>query len=284
VGMREMFIEKGFNDFLSKPIDVSKLDEILDRWIPEEKRAISNEQLAISNEQLAISNEKLAIGNEKLAIGNEKLAINNEKLLDIPGVNTAKGLAMTGGKEAGYIDVLSIFCKDVEKRLSMLKTVPQEGDLPAFIINVHALKSACASIGATEVSAMAKELEAAGKAADLSVIEKQLPAFTGQLAELAGNILTVTEAYVAHNANEALKSSKNEFAVFIPLLRELDAALKTKKVDDIDKLLEELIKRQDADSDVKNALEKISDEVLMTEFDNAERILEELISQITKGK
>jgi YesN/AraC family two-component response regulator len=36
--MKEMFIESGFNDFLSKPIDVSKMDEILDRWIAKEKR------------------------------------------------------------------------------------------------------------------------------------------------------------------------------------------------------------------------------------------------------
>ena len=39
-GMREMFIEKGFNDFLPKPIDISKLDEALDRWIPKEKRSM----------------------------------------------------------------------------------------------------------------------------------------------------------------------------------------------------------------------------------------------------
>ena len=37
-GMREMFLEKGFNDFLGKPIDVAQLDEILDRWIPKEKQ------------------------------------------------------------------------------------------------------------------------------------------------------------------------------------------------------------------------------------------------------
>jgi len=43
VGMREMFIEKGFNDFLSKPIDVGKLDEILNRWIPKEKREAGKE-------------------------------------------------------------------------------------------------------------------------------------------------------------------------------------------------------------------------------------------------
>jgi putative two-component system response regulator len=41
VGMREMFLENGFNDFLDKPIDISKLDETLDLWIPKEKRASS---------------------------------------------------------------------------------------------------------------------------------------------------------------------------------------------------------------------------------------------------
>jgi len=37
-GMKEMFLEKGFNDFLAKPIDVSKLDEMITRWIPIEKQ------------------------------------------------------------------------------------------------------------------------------------------------------------------------------------------------------------------------------------------------------
>ena len=37
-GMREMFLEKGFSDFLAKPIDVSKLDNILERWISSEKK------------------------------------------------------------------------------------------------------------------------------------------------------------------------------------------------------------------------------------------------------
>jgi DNA-binding response OmpR family regulator len=44
VGMRETFIENGFNDFLSKPIDVSKLDEALNRWIPKEKREVGSSE------------------------------------------------------------------------------------------------------------------------------------------------------------------------------------------------------------------------------------------------
>ena len=37
-GMKEMFLEKGFSDFLAKPIDVSKMEEILLQWLPEEKK------------------------------------------------------------------------------------------------------------------------------------------------------------------------------------------------------------------------------------------------------
>jgi CheY-like chemotaxis protein len=36
-GMREVYLEEGFNDYLSKPIDVSELDKILTRWIPKGK-------------------------------------------------------------------------------------------------------------------------------------------------------------------------------------------------------------------------------------------------------
>ena len=52
-GMREMFLEKGFNDFLAKPIDVAKMDEILVRWIPEEKR-----EKAGSNKSFAYNGQK----------------------------------------------------------------------------------------------------------------------------------------------------------------------------------------------------------------------------------
>jgi len=173
VGMREMFIDNGFNDFLSKPIDVSKLDEMLDRWIPEEKRIIG------SGEQSS----------------NSDSASNRNSLFpNIPGVDTAKGIVMTGGTETGYRTVLSMFCKDVENRLPVLQTVPETDTLSAFIIHVHSLKSTSASIGAAQVSAMAAEIEAAGKAGELALIKKRLPAFAKRLAELIKNIRTALEA------------------------------------------------------------------------------------------
>jgi CheY-like chemotaxis protein len=37
-GMREFFINQGFQDFLAKPIEMPKLDEILKRWLPTAKK------------------------------------------------------------------------------------------------------------------------------------------------------------------------------------------------------------------------------------------------------
>jgi CheY-like chemotaxis protein len=38
-GMREFFLDRGFADYISKPVDPAALDVVLTRWIPEEKRA-----------------------------------------------------------------------------------------------------------------------------------------------------------------------------------------------------------------------------------------------------
>ncbi|MDR2593186.1 MAG: response regulator [Fibromonadaceae bacterium] len=41
-GVKEMFLENGFNDFLSKPIDIINLNSILEKWLPKEKQENPN--------------------------------------------------------------------------------------------------------------------------------------------------------------------------------------------------------------------------------------------------
>jgi len=202
VGMREMFLENGFNDFLSKPIDVSKLDEMLGRWISKEKRekgsgesgvGSSEHQSSYDNTNNLHSNSTnrdspLSTPNSPLPTPNSPPPIPTPSLPDIPGVDTAKGIAMTGGTITAYRKVLSLFCKDVEQRLPLLQNAPEADALPAFVTQVHSLKSASASIGAQEVSSMAAGLEAIGKAGDAAFIRESLPDFVKQLEELTKNI------------------------------------------------------------------------------------------------
>jgi len=37
-GVKEMFLENGFNDFISKPIDTVELNAVLEKWLPKEKQ------------------------------------------------------------------------------------------------------------------------------------------------------------------------------------------------------------------------------------------------------
>jgi HPt (histidine-containing phosphotransfer) domain-containing protein len=198
----------------------------------------------------------------------------NSSLPSIPGVDITKGIAMTGGKLDTYRQVLSIFSEDAEKRLPLLQTVPEADALPAFVTQVHALKSASASIGAAEVSAVAAGLEAVGKAGDTAFIVKQLPYFAGLLTKLVAGIRDWEKAM--NDSEKPVAADRLDHETVTPLLRELAAALKSQKADDIDRVLDHLM-AQSLDVGIKTAVERISDEVLMAEYDKAVEILDSVL-------
>ena len=250
VGMREMFMEKGFSDFLAKPIDVSKLDEILDKWIPKDKR-------------------------EKL-IEEESSPVQRSYSLLIPGVDTIKGITMTGGTVDLYMQVLSLFRKDAQERISVLKTAPSEGTLRLFITQVHALKSASAALGAADLSDRAAQLEAAGKAGNMNFIQENLHEFTVHLEELADNIGAALDLYgkgtePGSSAASAEKSATDTSAL-VPLFNELADALHNRNTSAIDNIMESLAE-QEPDSAMQEMLDQLSDTVLIAEFDSALNIL-----------
>jgi HPt (histidine-containing phosphotransfer) domain-containing protein len=265
VGMREIFIEKGFDDFLTKPIDVSRLDEILARWIPKEKR-----EQKMGNEVGSMESLSEAI------LSSEQ----QSPLPAIPGVNIQQGITMTGGTLHAYRQVIALFRQDAEDRLPLLQAIPETDALPSFVTQVHALKSASASIGAAEVSALAAGLEAAGKAGDAAFIQENLPVFAKCLAELAKGIQAWENAVKERDSEKQAGGLDRETA--LPLLRELAAALQSQKANDIDYILEQLI-RQPLEAGIKATLEEISDEVLMAEYGKASEILEKLFLQLTQG-
>jgi CheY-like chemotaxis protein len=274
-GMREFYLENGFNDYLAKPIDISKLDEILHKWIKKEKREKGKEKKEISNEKLEMRNEESPDSSSHCS-----LLIANCSL--IPGVDIQHGISMTGGTMELYREVIGLFRKDAEERLPLLHNVlqhdvPDTGELPAFITRVHALKSASASVGAATISAKAAELEAAGKAAGIVFIRENLPAFAKDLAELVEGIRAWENAEKEESPPKGEQDHNNAVAV-IPLLQELAAALETENAGDIDRILEKL-NGQSLNTKTKEALEKISDNVLMAEFDSAVEIVRSLLDE-----
>ncbi|GHV84213.1 hypothetical protein AGMMS50212_15530 [Spirochaetia bacterium] len=52
-GVKEMFLAQGFDDYLSKPIDIAKLNDVMEKWIPKEMR---NEGLGMKIGHSILSN------------------------------------------------------------------------------------------------------------------------------------------------------------------------------------------------------------------------------------
>jgi len=189
VGMREMFLENGFDDFLSKPIDISKLDEMLDRWIPKEKREKNSIQPQ-SVQPMQAQGQKGEAQESQEESQNASVESAEMNAFYIPGVDTAKGIAMIGGTLETYKQLLYMFCKDIDERLQFFEKEINTDTLNDFVTHIHSLKSATASIGAAEISSLAAGLEAIGKAGDAAFIRESLPDFTKKLGELKKNIIS----------------------------------------------------------------------------------------------
>jgi CheY-like chemotaxis protein len=163
-GMRKMFMENGFDDFLAKPIDVAHLDAILQKWVPAAKQQRSPAEGKSRNEN-AIANQ-----------------------LEIPGLDIAAGIANVGGDLNHYIQLLRMFLKDARSKFSILEAAPEISSMNAFTTYVHAMKSSLAYIGAKALSGAAAKLEGAGHNVDVGSIMGNLPPFREELAALLGRI------------------------------------------------------------------------------------------------
>jgi signal transduction histidine kinase/CheY-like chemotaxis protein len=250
-GMREMFLENGFNDFLSKPIETEKLDAVLKKWIPEGKRRNAPEDGEVST---FVEPPRMA-------------------LPEIAGVNVAAGLARIGGSKKRYLELLETFCRDAAAGFSLLEKEPDAASLRSFTTLVHALKSALANIGANGLSQTAALLEKAGRESDMPVIRDNLPPFREELAVLTERIGGITAAAPAGDGETRVEPDMGE------ALARLREALEAKDVDATDDALARLQALPLA-GETREAVSATADFILTADLQKA---LEAVISLSGRG-
>ena len=144
-GAKEMYLSKGFNDYLSKPIDGRLLEEKLALYLPEEKLfhpADCNEEKKLMEEQ-----------ENAVQIEQPK-----DSLIDYN-----IGLKYCMDSEDVYRDILKMFCESLNKRYADIGNFFEKKDWNNYTVNVHAVKSNAFNIGAKVLGDMCLALEQAGK-------------------------------------------------------------------------------------------------------------------------
>jgi len=252
-GMREQFMDKGFQDFIAKPLDRVALHALLLKWIPPERRHPPVEMP------------------EEREPGLESVSIRG---IDINAVADSQ----TGHLE-DFVDLLAVFCAEGRRKLELIAQLAASGDLKRYEIEVHGLKSASANIGALRLSALAREHEAAASGGNSLFIEKHTPELLGAYKKQLQQIQEFLDLREQDGSGEALpeldgETLRGEIRGALELLenfRSKDCAAK----------LEELLEHRTAD-EVGRALCEVRERLRIYEDDEAEALLQALLAQLDK--
>ncbi|MDD3370122.1 MAG: ATP-binding protein [Lachnospiraceae bacterium] len=166
-GAEERCIQTGMNAYLSKPVDLKKLDRILDQYIPEEKK---NRNLA---EIDAVAWE------DDQTVEKEKF---RKFLSELSLLNVQEGMEYCMNRPSIYISVIRLFSQT--DLTDNIRNAYLAEDWKNYIIYVHSLKSSARNIGAAKLAEQAQRLETAGKNGNTGYVRRQTDSILRQYARL----------------------------------------------------------------------------------------------------
>ncbi|MBR4145101.1 MAG: response regulator [Lachnospiraceae bacterium] len=168
-GARDMYINSGFSDYLTKPIDVSALTTIFHKWLPADR----------------IKEAPIA---RKKPVEKKESGQTNVWDLEKAGLNVKQGLGYATNDKVFYLEIVRDFSNAFEKSKNALMEAYRNKDLKNYEIRVHALKSTSKTIGALELSEKAKTLEYAAKEGNTALLEAENDGMLKAYEELVKNI------------------------------------------------------------------------------------------------
>ena len=142
-GVKKMYLEEGFDDYLSKPVNPSKLEEMIRHYLPQEYLEDSEE-----SEESA------------------------SPLPEINGLDMNTGLLNCGSQEL-LISTIKKYYASIDQKAVELQQYFEAEDWNNYEIKVHALKSTSRLIGATELAGLSEHLEECANKNDISEIQNK---------------------------------------------------------------------------------------------------------------
>jgi CheY-like chemotaxis protein/anti-sigma regulatory factor (Ser/Thr protein kinase) len=231
VGNERMFIEKGFQDFLSKPIDILRLNVVVNRWVRDKEK----ERIFAVNQNAAADHAERRRGEGRRKIQNRRSGIDRRKIFEnaIDGFNFKSGLDRFGGSDEIYHDVLNSYIKNTPPLLDRISK-PRPETLLDYAITVHGIKSSSFSIGAEPAGTKAEALEHAAKAGDFTYVVTNHAAFIETVKKLIADLTAMLKKTNPEEAKPLKPEPDKE------TLNALSQACAEYDIDGVDNAMEEL--------------------------------------------
>ena len=168
-GCKDEYLEEGFDDYLSKPIDIEKMEKLLCQLLPAEKV------------------KKPSISQKK------ETPERKEKVETSAEINTSVGMRYCANDKAIYKEILASYVAQKERFDVEMRAAFQEKDWEKYRILAHSLKSTSLTIGAEKLSEKAKELEMAAKEQNEKILMEKGEILFDEYIEVLGRVNALIE-------------------------------------------------------------------------------------------
>lgn len=253
-----MFEKAGFQDYISKPINIDRMEDTILKYIPLEMI--------------------------KSGEAPEEAAPGAVVSMIIPGVNIHQGIEQCGGKLQNYLSLLSVVLLDGKKKLHLLDEYRESENYESYQIEAHAMKSVAASIGARTLSEIAKEQEFACREKRYQDVRDKHKKFYELYRMLLENIEVVLadNKYLFEQEQVKERGELNE-ALFCDRLRTILALLHDFEEDVAMRLIEEMDGYQ-LSQEQTAILEEIHGNMELFDYDEAEQFIQEQLKNEAEKK
>jgi len=168
-GQAEMFLNNGFDEFISKPIDIRQLNTVLNTLVRDKQSP----------------------------------EVIEEARRNFTGSNSNEEQKQSDRKQKQMLS--ESFIRDARRAIPVIEGILQninavdENELKNFTTAVHGMKSSLANIGENELSEAAYSLEQAGRARDISILEETIQKFLSGLLGLLDKLDKIDETPPGNN-------------------------------------------------------------------------------------
>ena len=239
-GAREKYLAEGFDNYLTKPIDSEKLEEMLIEYLPEEKI------IPAESDEDAETDET----GDNMRIP--------DYITGISEIDTDTGIKNCGGIEE-YMKTVEIYAKAVKDNADETEQFWKSADIKNATIKIHALKSSSRIIGATDLGELAQELENAGNENDTEKLGERIDELLYRYRKI-GEALSPLIGVDEPNESDLNPISEDELGQMYTAISEF---ISVSDYDSVVDLIEALkgYRVPDNEKERRNALIKAADEV-----------------------
>ncbi len=195
-GSRDRYRSYGFDDYISKPVSPSELEELIIKYLPPEKIELIDPDEAQINEAkdgIALEDEAFIAAYQAA----DKLSY-NVAIASCGDTTVLKDSAIT-------------FYKTIEERADEIRTLAENEDILNYTIRVHALKSSARIVGAVELSVRAEYLERCGNEGNIGEIKAKTEDMLKEYESLKNTMSFIYTDYLKKDENDNETALKNLF-------------------------------------------------------------------------